>query len=99
MNKNLLNRGAILAPSFSLEYLNKSKTLTVRDSLPQIPGKTNLYAEIRYQEHRWREVSYWYTIQFLIKYKSFTLKALNYETYPIELLEFNGEPVSSFNWR
>ena len=82
-----------------IEYLNKSKTLTVRDSLPQIPLKTNLYAEIRYQEHRWREVSYWYTIQFLKKYKSFTLKALNYEIYPIELLEFNGEPVSSFNWR
>jgi hypothetical protein len=82
-----------------IKYLNKSKTLTVRDSLPQIPSKTNLYAEIRYQEHSWREVSHWYTIQILKNYKSFILKDLNYETYPIELLEFNGEPVSSFKWR
>jgi hypothetical protein len=82
-----------------IKYLNKSKTLTVRDSLPQIPSKTNLYAEIRYQEHSWREVSHWYTIQILRNYKSFILKDLNYETYPIELLEFNGEPVSSFKWR
>lgn len=82
-----------------IEYLKNSKTLTVRDSLQQIPGKTNLYAEIRYQEHAWREFSPWYRIQFLKKYKSYILKDLNYETYPIELLEFNGEPVSSFKWR
>ena len=82
-----------------IKYLNKFKTLTVRDSLPQIPLKTNLYAQIRYQEHGWREVSHWYTIQILKNYKTFTLKNLNFETYPIELLEFNGEPVSSFNWR
>jgi hypothetical protein len=82
-----------------VKYLNKSKTLTVRDSLPQVPRKTNLYVEIRYQDHSWREISHWYTIQILKSYKSFTLKDLNYETYPIELLEFNGEPVSSFKWR
>lgn len=82
-----------------IKYLNKSKTLTVRDSLPQIPRKTNLYAEIHYQEHGWREVSYWYNIQILKNYKSFTLKDLNYEIYPIEFLEFNDKPVSSFNWR
>lgn len=82
-----------------IKYLNKSKTLTVRDSLPQVPLKTNLYAEIRYHEHGWREVTRWYTIQILKNHKSFTLKDLNYETYPIELIEFNGEPVSSFNWR
>jgi hypothetical protein len=82
-----------------IKYLNKSKTLTVRDSLPQVPRKTNLYAEIIYQEHGWREVSRWYTIQILKNHKSFTLKDLNYETYPIELLEFNGEPVSSLKWR
>ena len=82
-----------------VKYLNKSKTLTVRDSLPQVPRKTNLYAEIRYQDHSWREVSHWYTLQILKNFKSFTLKDINYETYPIELLEFNGEPVSSFKWR
>jgi len=82
-----------------IKYLTKSKTLTVRDSLPQIPRKTNLYAEIHYHEHGWREVSYWYNIQILKNFKSFTLKDLNYEIYPIEFLEFNDMPVSSFNWR
>jgi hypothetical protein len=30
---------------------------------------------------------------------SFTLKNLNYEIYPIELLELDDEPVTSFKWR
>jgi len=82
-----------------INYLNKSSVLTVRDSLPQIPVSTNLYAEIRYNDHPWREVSYWYNIEILSNAKTFKLGDANYELYPIELLEFNNEPVSSFKWR
>ncbi len=32
-----------------INYLNKSSVLTIRDSLPQIPVHTSLYAEIRLQ--------------------------------------------------
>jgi hypothetical protein len=82
-----------------INYLNKSSVLTIRDSLPQLPTQTNFYAEIRYNEHPWREVSYWYDIEILSNAKTFKLADINYELYPIELLEFNNEPVSSFKWR
>jgi hypothetical protein len=82
-----------------INYLNKSTVLTVRDSLPQIPADTSLFAEIRYNDHPWREVSYWYHIEILSNAKTFKLGDTNYELYPIELLEFNNEPVSSFKWR
>jgi hypothetical protein len=82
-----------------INYLNKSSVLTVRDSLPQIPTDTSLYAEVRYNDHPWREVSYWYNIEILSNAKTFKLGDTNYELYPIELLEFNNEPVSSFKWR
>lgn len=82
-----------------INYLNKSSVLTVRDSLPQIPVRTSLYAEIRYNDHPWREVSYWYNIEILSNTKTFKLGDINYELYPIELLELNSEPVSSFKWR
>lgn len=82
-----------------ISYLNKSSVLTVRDSLPQLPADTTLYAEIRYNDHPWREVTYWYDIEILSNAKTFKLGDTNYELYPIELLEFNNEPVSSFKWR
>ena len=82
-----------------INYLNKSSVLTVRDSLKQLPTDTILYAEIRYNDHPWREVSYWYNIEILSNAKTFKLGDTNYELYPIELLELNNEPVSSFKWR
>jgi hypothetical protein len=82
-----------------ISYLNKSSVLTVRDSLPKIPVQTILYAEIRYNDHPWRGVSYWYNIEILNNKKTFKLGDTNYELYPIELLKFNNEPVSSFKWR
>lgn len=82
-----------------INYLNKSTVLTVKDSLVQIPIDTSLFAEIRYNDHPWREVSYWYNIQILSNAKTFRLGDTNYELYPIEFLEFNNEPVSSFKWR
>jgi len=82
-----------------INYLNKSNVLTIRDSLPQIPADTSLFAEIRYNDHPWRQVSYWYNVEILSNAKTFKLGDTNYELYPIELLEFNNEPVSSFKWR
>lgn len=82
-----------------INYLNKSSVLTIRDSLPQIPVSTSLFAEVRYTDHPWREVSYWYNIEILSNAKTFKLGEINYDLYPIELLEFNNEPVSSFKWR
>ena len=82
-----------------INYLNKSSVLTVRDSLPQIPVHTSLYAEIHYNDHPWRQASYWYGVEILSNAKTFKLGDINYEQYPIELLEFNNEPVSSFKWR
>jgi hypothetical protein len=82
-------------------YLKKSSVLTVRDSLPDIPIGESIYAEVHYNEPVLREISYWYNLQLLKKSggKSFLIKNVNYESYPIELIEFDGEPVSSFKWR
>ena len=55
--------------------------------------------KIHYNDHPWREISYWYNIEILSNAKTFKLGDTNYELYPIELLEFNNEPVSSFKWR
>lgn len=82
-----------------INYLNKSSVLTVRDSLPQIPVTTNLYAEIHYNDHPWREISYWYNIEILSNAKTFKLGDTNFEFYPIEILELDNEPISSFKWR
>jgi len=82
-----------------INYLNKSSVLTIRDSLQQLPTQTSFYAEIHYNDHPWREISYWYDIQILSNAKTFKLGDTNYELYPIELMEFNNEPVSSFKWR
>ena len=84
-----------------IDYLKKSSVLTVRDSLPDIPIGESIYAEVHYNEPVLREISYWYNLQLLKKSggKSFLIKNVNYESYPIELIEFDGEPVSSFKWR
>jgi len=82
-----------------INYLNKSSVLTVKDSLQQLPTQTSFYAEVHYNDHPWREISYWYDIQILSNAKTFKLGETNYELYPIELLEFSNEPVSSFKWR
>jgi len=82
-----------------INYLNKSTLLTIKDSLPQLPADTDLYGEIRYKDHQWREVTYWYSLQILSNAKTFKLVDTNYELYPIEFLEFNNEPISSFKWR
>jgi len=82
-----------------VNYLNKSTALTIKDSLPNLPTDTVFYGEIRYKNREWQNVTYWYKLQILSNAKTFKLGDLNYELYPIELLEFNDEPVSSFKWR
>lgn len=82
-----------------IKYLNNSGVITVKDSLPQIPVHTSLYAEVHYNDHPWREISYWYNVEILSNAKTFKIGDTNYELYPIELLEFDNEPSSSFKWR
>ena len=83
----------------AIKYLNSAKVLTVKDSLLMIPLHTSLYAEVHYNDHPWRVISSWYNIELLNNAKSFKLDESSYELYPIELIEFNKEPVSSFKWR
>jgi hypothetical protein len=78
--------------------LRKSNVLTTREPFAGLPNK-DLYAEIHYSDHPWRKKTYWFTLRALSDGKTFLLKDLQYQIYPVELLEFNGEPVSSFNWR
>lgn len=82
-----------------IKYLNNPEVLTIKDSLPQIPVHKSFYAEVHYLDHPWRIISYWYKTEMLSNAKTFKLDAINYELYPVGLIEFNNEPVSSFNWR
>ncbi|MEJ2617057.1 MAG: hypothetical protein P8Z35_19045 [Ignavibacteriaceae bacterium] len=82
-----------------INYLNKSSVLTIKDSLPQLPTYKSFYAEVHYNDHPWRKVSYWFNIKILSNAKTFKIGVINYELYPVEVLEFNNEPVSSFNWK
>jgi hypothetical protein len=82
-----------------INYLNKSSVLTVKDSLPTVPVRTKLYTEIHYNDHPWRYISYWYNTEILSNARTFKIGAINYEMYPVELLEFNNEPISSYDWK
>ena len=82
-----------------INCLNNSTVLTVKDSLPKIPAHKSLYAEVHYNDHPWRTVSYWYKIEILSNAKTFRIGDINYEMYPVEILELNNEPVSSFDWK
>lgn len=79
--------------------LRKSRSLSVKDSFPQLANSSNLYAEVHYNDHSYRKITYWYTMSVLSDGQTFLLRDLQYEIYPIEWLELNGEPISSFKWR
>jgi len=82
-----------------IECLKNSLVLRIEGIFSEIPRNKNLYGEIHYYDHPWREISYWYDMRILSDGQTFMLKILNYENYPIELLELDGEPVSSYQWR
>jgi hypothetical protein len=83
----------------AINYLTKSTVLSVKDSLAELPVQTDFYAEVRYNDHPWRIISYWYNLEILSNGRTFKIGETNYELYPVELLEFNNEPVTSFKWR
>jgi hypothetical protein len=85
--------------SSTIGGLKKARALNIMNSFPQIPRNRNLYSEIHYNDHPWRKISYWYTMNVLSDGQTFILKDLNYQIYPIELLELNNEPVTSFRWK
>lgn len=82
-----------------INYLNNSNVLTVRDTLHQLPVQTNLYAEVHYNDHPWRQITYWLNLEILSNGRALKIGETNYEFYPVELMEFDNEPVSSFKWR
>jgi hypothetical protein len=79
--------------------LKKSRALSIKDSFPQLADSGNFYAEVHYNDHPWRKVSYWYTISVLSDGQTLLLRDLQYEIYPVEWLELDGEPITSFKWR
>ena len=80
-------------------YLLKSWALTVKDSFPQIPRNEKLYGEIHSPDNPQSKISYWYTLRIHTDGKTFLLKDLDFEIYPIEFMEFDKEKIKSFGWR
>jgi hypothetical protein len=84
-----------------VQCIRSSETLTVKDELSDLSDEDTLYAEIHYVENpdRPSNVSYWYLLKILSDDKTFVLRAPSFEYYPIEWIELNDTPVTSFNWR
>ncbi len=75
--------------------------LTVKDKLSALSDEDTLYAEIHFVENpdRASNISYWYLLKVLSDAKTFALRPPSFEYYPIEWLELNDTPVTSFDWR
>lgn len=85
--------------SSPINYLLSWDKLVLKDSLGGLPSNTLFYAEVHYVDNPVRKVSYWYSVKILQNGRTVVLRDLQYEIYPIEKLEFNNQPVTSFKWR
>jgi len=83
----------------AIKSLQNRRILTIKDTLKLAPIRTKLYAEIRHHDKSPPKVSYWYNIEKLSNNISFKMGDLNFDIYPIEWMEIDNEPISSFNWR
>ena len=79
--------------------LKNSNVLSTVNSFDSLLHHKLTYAEIHYHDNQWRTISYWYSMMVLSHGNSFMLKDLQYEIYPIELMELNGARINSFEWR
>ena len=84
-----------------IQCIRNSDMLTVKDKLNRLSDDDTLYAEIHYVENpdRPSNVSYWYLLRILSDGKTFALRSPSFEYYPIEWMELNSTPVTSFDWR
>lgn len=78
--------------------LKKNRVLYLSSKLSVIPSG-NLYGEIHYADNPRRRITYWYSLRVLSDGKTVLLKDLQYEIYPVELFELNGNPINSFKWK
>jgi hypothetical protein len=72
---------------------------SVREALRGLPAEQTLYGEIHHYDNPRRERSYWFTLTADADGMTFTLASMDFELYPIEMMEVNGAPVSSFRWK
>lgn len=84
-----------------IQCLRSPEMLTVKDKLGALSDEDTLYAEIHFVENlnRASNISSWYMLRKLSDGKTFALRPLSVEYYPIEWIEFNGTPLNSFDWR
>ncbi len=84
-----------------IQCIRSSDMLTVKDKLSRLSDEDSLYAEIHFVENpgRGSNTTYWYLLNILSDNKTFSLRPLSFEYYPIEWIELNGSPVTSFEWR
>ena len=84
-----------------IQCIRNSDVATVKDKLKSLSDGDTLYAEIHYVENpdRPSNVSYWYLLRILSDDRTFALRSPSFEYYPIEWMELNSTPVTSFDWR
>jgi hypothetical protein len=82
-----------------IECIRNFRTVQIKESLTDVLEEDTLYGEIHPRRNPRRSVSFWYLLERGSDPHVFTLKTPNYLFYPIEWLELNGNPTTSFQWR
>lgn len=74
--------------------------IRIKNKVPDYLRGDTLYGEIHYSDNPDRPsgITCWYLLK-LVNDTTLALRTPSFLYYPIEQLEFNNEPVSSFQWR
>jgi len=65
----------------------------------KLPQRQDVYAEVHHRDHPWRTTTYWYALQVRSDAQTISLRSTSFDLYPIEVIELDGVPVSSYPWR
>jgi hypothetical protein len=82
-----------------IECLQDRFRFRVREALSKLPAEQTLYGEIHHYDNPSHERSYWFTLMADTDGMTFTLESMDFELYPIEMMEVNGARVASFRWK
>lgn len=82
-----------------IAFLAHRRALMLRQvlTLPEGSPET-VSAVIIHDDHAWREKSWWTGISLLGGGERLTLTSIPHTLYPVELLELNGNRISSYRW-
>jgi hypothetical protein len=82
-----------------IDCLQASDRLVLRSELQDLPIDSTYYCEVHYRDNPDAQVSYWYGLQLRSDRKTLKLPPSIPALYPIESIELDGDPITSFHWK